>query len=65
MNLFNGLIDDCGLIDLPLSNGKFTWSNGRDGVVCSRIDRFLLSQKWVDYFSNPRQALGPKFTSDH
>lgn len=33
-------------------------------MICSMIDCFLLSPRWVDGFSNPRQALCPRFTSD-
>lgn len=64
MREFNSFIKGCDLVDL-LSNGKFSWSNGQEGVVSCKLDRFLLSRSWVESFPNPRQALGPRFTYDH
>lgn len=42
---FNRLIEDSCLVDLPLQGRRFTWYRG-DGKSMSRIDRFLLSERW-------------------
>ena len=34
------------LIDLPIKEGTFTWSNSREVASQSRLDRFLLSSNW-------------------
>ena len=43
MRKFNNFIDNSKLIEVPLLNGKFTWS--REGRTASRslLDRFLVS----------------------
>ena len=45
LNKFNSFIDQCGLIDPPLTNAKYTWSNLRSPPTLSRLDRFLFSKK--------------------
>jgi exonuclease III len=50
-DMFNKFIADCSLIDLPLCGRLFTWYRG-DGVSMSRLDRFLLSDKWCETWQN-------------
>ena len=40
---FSDFIFEQSLFDLPLVAGNFTWSNSREVVASSRLDRFLLS----------------------
>ena len=40
---FSDFISEQSLFDLPLVAGNFTWSNSREVVASSRLDRFLLS----------------------
>ncbi|GAU50699.1 hypothetical protein TSUD_367350 [Trifolium subterraneum] len=55
---FSRFIDDNNLIDLPLCGRKFTWFKG-DGLVMSRLDRFLLSEEWCleDWGPRPSRML--------
>jgi hypothetical protein len=46
-DMFNKFIDDSFLINLPICGRLFTWYH-RDGVSMSRLDWFLLSNKWCD-----------------
>ena len=46
MEKFSEFIEDLNLIDLPLEEGSFTWSNGTEQPSISRIDRALVSQDW-------------------
>lgn len=62
MKSFNGFIEDCYLFDLSLLNGMFTWANCR---ATMRIDKFLLSEVWIERFGCPRQIRGLRVTSDH
>ena len=43
MKLFDELLRELNLKDLPLCNGQFTWSNFWDQPVCFCLDRFLVS----------------------
>jgi len=42
---YNNFIENNFLVDLPLRGRNFTWFRG-DGNSMSRIDRFLLSDRW-------------------
>lgn len=46
MEAFGEFIQEAGLIDLPLIGRKFTWYKS-DGSAMSRLDRFLISEKWL------------------
>jgi exonuclease III len=62
---FSDFISDHGLIDMPLSGGNFTWSNNRDMVSMSRIDRFLYTADWEEGFITITQKRLVRLTSDH
>ena len=62
---FSDFISDHGLIDIPLSRGNFTWSNNRDVVSMSRIDRFLYNADWEEGFITISQKHLVRLTSDH
>ncbi|XP_058723105.1 uncharacterized protein LOC131594923 [Vicia villosa] len=47
MSEFNGFIEGMELVDVPTIGGKFTWLNS-NGKVMSRIDRFLLSEDFIE-----------------
>ena len=53
------------MIDLPLLDGQFTWSNNQDPPSKSQLDRFLVSTDWEDQFSHLVQKALPRFVSDH
>ncbi|PNT76653.1 hypothetical protein BRADI_1g50965v3 [Brachypodium distachyon] len=46
MGRFRVVLDDLELIDLPIWGRRFTWSNEREDVTLSRIDRILISKEW-------------------
>ncbi len=50
MHDFSDFIGEFGLLDTPLEGGRLTWSNNREYVSMSRIDRFLFSPEWADHF---------------
>lgn len=43
MTDFDCLISELKLIEPPLANAKFTWSNLKNEPICCRLDRFLIS----------------------
>ena len=62
---FSDFISSQGLIDTPLLGGKFTWSNGRSIDARSRLDRFLFTADWEDYFGLISQKRLVRLGSDH
>lgn len=55
MTIFNNLIEEMDLIDIPIRNSLFSLSRTSSSFVASKIDRFLLFKpwvQWVDFFRN-------------
>ncbi|XP_065630572.1 uncharacterized protein LOC136067974 [Quercus suber] len=65
MHRFSAFILELSLIDLPLVGGNFTWSNSREVVSSSRLDRFLLSADWEEKFPSGCQCRLSRLLSDH
>lgn len=65
MKDFDEFIRGEGLKDAAMDNARFTWSNGREDIVKSRIDRFLYSGEWEEAFPQVRQEVGLRICSDH
>ncbi|RVW77597.1 LINE-1 reverse transcriptase-like [Vitis vinifera] len=65
MRRFAQVMDDLELIDLPLRGGSFTWSGGLYNQAWARLDRFLVSPRWLDQFSNVTQKRLSRPISDH
>jgi hypothetical protein len=61
---FNNMIDSNFFVDLPLRGRRFTWYRG-DGRSMSRIDRFLLSEKWCLTWPNCFQLASSRGLFDH
>jgi hypothetical protein len=62
---FSKFIFEQGLMDIPLVGENFTWSNNRDSLSWSRIDRFLLSPDWEAQFLDVSQRRLPRILLDH
>lgn len=65
MNKFNLFIQRFNLVDPPITNRKFTWSNLRSNATCSRLDRFLYTRKWEETFDILASKTLPRTISDH
>ena len=50
MKDFHSFIRECELLDPPLQNSSFTWSNLQESPVYKRLDRFLYSNEWRQLF---------------
>lgn len=61
---FNTFIHDSLLIDLPICGQLFTWYK-EDGVSMSRLDMFLLSNKWCEKWPNCLQIAYQRSLFDH
>lgn len=64
MTEFNDFINDLELVDFNLSGGAYTWFR-KNSSQSSRMDRFLVSADWGDFFSNSVQTCLPRVLSDH
>jgi exonuclease III len=64
MEVFNNFICDSMLYDFPICGRLFTWYKG-DGISMSRLDRFLLSNKWCDIWPHCIQVAYQRGLSDH
>ncbi|RVW43795.1 hypothetical protein CK203_074062 [Vitis vinifera] len=65
MRDFDSFISECELLDPPLRNASFTWSNMQESPVCKRLDRFLYSNAWGLLFPQGLQEALIRRTSDH
>jgi len=63
-DVFNKFIHDSFLLDLPICGRLFTWFRG-DGISMSRLDRFLLSNKWCEKWPHCIQVAYQRGLSDH
>ena len=61
------IIQSHNLIDIPLSNGKYTWSNKRSGShnIKERLDRYLLQEGIAASFQSIKSHLIHASASDH
>ncbi|XP_016199813.1 uncharacterized protein LOC107640826 [Arachis ipaensis] len=59
---FKDWIQDMHLVDLPLTDHKFTWFRGRS---CSRIDRALVILEWIEEFPESQLRGGQRGLPDH
>jgi exonuclease III len=64
MREFIEFISLMNLIDLPLLWRRFTWVQPYSGAA-SRLDRFLVSNGWLDAWGNVSQWALPRDVSDH
>ncbi|RVW32118.1 hypothetical protein CK203_080548 [Vitis vinifera] len=60
-----GVTDELELLDIPLHGGVASWSGGRNNQAWARLDRFLVTQDWLDCFSGVLQCRLPRPVSDH
>ncbi|RVW80244.1 hypothetical protein CK203_044823 [Vitis vinifera] len=65
MRRFAQVVDELELIDLPLQGGVLTWSGGRNNQAWAKLDRFLVTQSWLDHFNEVVQSRLPRPTLDH
>lgn len=65
MNMFNELISDFDLVEIPFSGREYTWSNMQDDPLLVKLDWVFTSAFWtVSYPATHVQPLS-RPTSDH
>ncbi|KAA0047998.1 LINE-1 retrotransposable element ORF2 protein [Cucumis melo var. makuwa] len=65
MTILNNIIQDFGLVDPPLSNNSYTWSNLKTDPIYSRLDRFLYTKDWESTFKVHHSKTMQRTVSDH
>ena len=58
-------VEDLLLRDLPLNEESFTWSGGLNNQSQSRLDCFLVFERWEDHCSGVVQCILLRFVPDH
>ncbi|GAU48536.1 hypothetical protein TSUD_282880 [Trifolium subterraneum] len=61
---FCQFVEAMELCDVPVAGKKFSWFSA-DGTSMSRLDRFLLSEKFIDSEKVTGQWIGSRDISDH
>jgi exonuclease III len=61
---FCSFIDGFEVVDVPVTGKKFTWISS-DGLAMSRLDRFLLSEGFIEKGGITNQRVGDRDISDH
>nr|CAD1830240.1 unnamed protein product [Ananas comosus var. bracteatus] len=62
---FREVVHDLQLVDLPILNKAFTWTNGRGVPTLERQDRAFISTNWVLAFPRSTLCALPRPRSDH
>ncbi len=65
MSMFTDLLNRLELIDLPMGNQNFTWSNLQCIPTLAKLDRFLISPEWDQAFPLSKVMALLRITSDH
>ncbi|OAY70023.1 hypothetical protein ACMD2_06552, partial [Ananas comosus] len=64
MAMFSDLINNLEVIDLPLSNQSYTWSNMQHRPTLAKLDRFLVSTDWDLSFPLSKVTALPRHTKE-
>ena len=65
LSLFNKFIDLVNLIEIPLQNGRFTWSKEGSSPSRSLLDIFFINQEWDVLLNNSRVSCKARIFSNH
>lgn len=65
-NEFRQLILTAGFVDLETTGPFFTWRSSHAGpIVTSRLDRFLASDSFMEFWASISATVLPRAHSDH
>jgi hypothetical protein len=65
INVFNGIIRNLGIIEIPLKGRNYTWSKMQYNHLVVQPDRCFTSANWTTTFPNTLLILMTKTMSDH
>jgi len=64
-SLFNNTLDSLGVVELPLLDRLYTWSNKRADPVLARLDRAFVNMEQCSSYPNTTLTSLVRSTSDH
>jgi hypothetical protein len=64
-NSFNAMINSLAVLELPLLDRRFTWTNGQEIPILARLDRAFLNNDWNAALPHSALTSLPRPTSDH
>lgn len=62
---FYEFVDSNELINVPIFRAQYTWYNYQERPSLSKLDRFLISPEWDDYFAPVFIHTLPRIGSEH
>lgn len=65
INIFNAIISNLGLLEIPLKGRKYIWTNMKDNLLLEQLDWSFTSLGWTLKYQNTRVMPMAKPTSDH
>jgi hypothetical protein len=65
MFLFNEIIGHLGLLELPLKERRYTWSNKQNNPLLEQLDWFFTSTNWISDYPNSMVLPLANTGSDH
>jgi endonuclease/exonuclease/phosphatase family metal-dependent hydrolase len=63
--VFNDMISNLGLQEIPLKRRSFTWSNMQQDPLLEQLDWCFTSVNWISDYPNTLMIPLAKTTSDH
>jgi hypothetical protein len=63
--LFNEVIDQLGLLELPIKGRAYTWSNMQQTPLLEQLDWFFTSSNWISVYPNTNVTTMARPMSDH
>ena len=63
--IFNEIISNLGLLEIPLKGRKYTWSNMQDDPLLEQIDWVFTSVNWISDYPDTLLLPMARPTSDH
>lgn len=63
--IFNEIISNVGLVEIPLKGSSFTWSNMQDQPLLQQLDWVFTSAAWTLKFPHTVVTTTSKYISDH
>jgi len=63
--IFNEIISNLGLLEIPLKGRKYTWSNMQDNPLLEKIDWVFTSANWISVYPDTLLLPLARPTADH
>lgn len=61
MMIFNEVISNLGLIELPINGRSYTWSNTQENPLLQQLDWFFITNFWTELPRHYSQATGQMY----